>query len=171
MRPRSPCRALLLAGLVGCAATPPAPAARDPNAVRRELEALDANAMRLIDAGRGDSLATAYFTPDAVAAPPNGPAMRGADAIRAGFGRVPGGPRMALHWTIASVRVADSLASTQGTYTLNVYPPGPGDTTAAVVSDRGNYVTVFVRTAAGWRAVYDLADSEIPRPTAAPARK
>jgi len=74
---------------------------------------------------------------------------------------------MELHWVIDAIRVSDSLASTQGTYTFHLYPP-TGDTTKAMVSDHGNYVTVFVRTPQGWRALFDIVDSEIPLPTPTP---
>lgn len=139
----------------------------DVAAVRAAIDSLDVNAQRLANGGFGDSLATQYFAPEAVAMLPNASAVTGTDAIGAAFKAQPG-TVMRLHWRIRSIRAADSLAVTRGTYIMNVY--AVSDTTKPMVADHGNYVTTFERTAIGWRAVYDIASSDVPIPSAA-ARK
>jgi hypothetical protein len=38
------------------------------------------------------------------------------------------------------------------------------------MSDHGNYVTTFVRRNGQWRAIYDIATSEVPPPMPMPAQ-
>ena len=75
-----------------------------------------------------------------------------------------------LHFKMASLVVADTVASDQGTYTLEIR--AKPDTSKVVMTDHGNYVTTFVKRNGQWRALYDIATSEIPAtPPAAPATK
>jgi ketosteroid isomerase-like protein len=164
----------LLLASAGCAGASAKPApSTDAVAVARAIDSLDANAMRQIREGHPDSLAEAYFSADAIVMDPaHDPPAKGHDAIRAAFGGFSQAGVLRLRWTRASLYVADSLASDQGTYTMELRAKPPADTTKLLASDHGSYVTTFIRRDGEWRAVYDIATSEVPvAPTAASATK
>lgn len=57
---------------------------------------------------------------------------------------------------------AAGVTTTQGSYTFRLRPKPPADTSNFMVSDRGSYVTTFVKKNGEWRAVLDIATSELP---------
>jgi hypothetical protein len=73
--------------------------------------------------------------------------------------------------TRQSLKIADSLASEQGTYTLEMLPKPPADTSKVLMTDHGSYVTTFINRNGEWRALYDVTASALPAPPApAPAK-
>ncbi len=76
-------------------------------------------------------------------------------------------PAMSLKFQATKTDVAKSgdLAYTQGTYTLTLTDPK----TKKIITDHGSYVTTYRKQADGtWKAVADIATSEVPPPPPAP---
>lgn len=161
---------IVVATIAGCASPAPKSSA-DTASVRATLDSLDKQLQQWIDINATDSIATGYYAPDAVFMNSNGPSATGTEAIRAAFNVMGSSGLVRLRFQTASLRVADSVASTQGTYTLVVHPKRPADTTKVEASDHGSYVTTFIRREGKWRALYDAAVSELPMPTPAPPQK
>jgi ketosteroid isomerase-like protein len=70
---------------------------------------------------------------------------------------------MALKFHAAKVEVAKSgdIAYTQGAYTLTFTDPQ----TKKIINDHGSYVTTYRKQPDGsWKAVDDIATSEVPPP-------
>jgi len=147
---------VLLLAMVGCAAKESAPASTDSSAAAAALATLDSNCERWIANASTDSLVNGFYASDAVFVG-NSPAAVGRDAISKAFGELTRMGAVRMHLTRQSLRVADTLASEQGTYTLQVIPKSPNDTTKPLFSDRGTYVTTFVNRSGKWQALYDLA--------------
>jgi uncharacterized protein (TIGR02246 family) len=96
------------------------------------------------------------------------PASTGKDAIRAAFKGLIADPALSLQFHATRVEVAKSgdLGSTQGPYSLTVTDP----VSKQLVHDHGTYVTVYRKQTDGsWKAVSDVASSEVPPPAPAPA--
>lgn len=109
-----------------------------------------------------------HYTDDASLIVSGSPASTGKDAIRAAFKGLLADPAVSLQFHSTRVEVAKSgdLGATQGPYTLTVTDP----VSKQVVHDHGTYVTVFRKQADGsWKAVSDVASSEVPPPAPAPA--
>ncbi len=161
---------IVVVGLAGCAN--PAPKSNaDTASVRASLDSLDQKVQHWIDINATDSIVSGYYAPDAVFMSSNGPSATGTEAIRAAYNVVLSSGLVRVRFHAASMRVADSVASTQGTYALVVHPKPPADTTQVEFSDHGSYVTTFIRRDGKWRALYDAATSEVPLPTPAPPKK
>ncbi len=158
---------LLLAGLAACAATP-SQSGSDPAAIRAQIDSLDSQFNRWINASQIDSIISGYYAPDAVLLQPGTPPARGADAIRAVYN---GFTQMGIvHGQIklTSISASDSLASDVGQYSFEIRDRS--DSNKVLVTDRGNYLTTFVRRNGQWRALYDATLTEVPAaPAAAPA--
>jgi len=161
---------IIVVALAGCANPAPKSTA-DTASVRATLDSLDKKLQHWIDINATDSIATGYYAPDAVFMNSNGPSATGTEAIHAAFNVMGSSGLVRLRFQTVSMRVADSVASTQGTYTLVVHPKPPADTTQVEFSDHGSYVTTFIRRDGTWRALYDAATSEVPLPTPAPPKK
>ncbi|MEO7042462.1 MAG: hypothetical protein ABI035_09390 [Gemmatimonadaceae bacterium] len=71
--------------------------------------------------------------------------------------------------TRQSLEIVDSFASEAGTYTIEILPKPPADTSKPVMTDHGNYVTTFIKRNDEWRALYDITTSSVPLPAPAPA--
>ena len=72
-------------------------------------------------------------------------------------------PALSLKFHATKVEVAKSgdVAYTQGTYTLTLTDPQ----TKQVINDHGSYVTTYRKQPDGtWKAVADIATSEVPPP-------
>jgi uncharacterized protein (TIGR02246 family) len=114
-----------------------------------------------------DRLAS-HYSDDAVLMITGSPAISGKEAIRAALKQMVADPAMSLKLQTTRTDVAKSgdLAYTQGTYTLIVTDPQ----TKQVVNDHGNFVTTFRKQADGtWKAVADIASSDVPPPVPAPS--
>jgi uncharacterized protein (TIGR02246 family) len=105
----------------------------------------------------------ALFLDDAVINPPNEPAVKGREAIRAWLEKFP--PITEFKLNNDYVEGREDLAYVLGTYTMTIEPPGaPGP-----VKDSGKFVTVLRRQPDGrWLAAVDMFSSDLP---AAPAPK
>jgi ketosteroid isomerase-like protein len=99
---------------------------------------------------------------------PGMPSGSGKDAIRKLLQGLLADPAVSLKFQASRVEVAKSgdIGHTQGTYTMTATDPA----TKKVVNDHGSYVTTYARQADGsWKAVADIATSEVPPP--APDKK
>jgi ketosteroid isomerase-like protein len=99
------------------------------------------------------------------------PVSSGKDAIRKTIAGMLTDPALSLKFQASRVEVAKSgdIAYTQGSYTMTMTDPN----TKQVVNDHGSYVTTYAKQPDGsWKAVADIATSEMPPPApAAPAKK
>jgi len=111
----------------------------------------------------------AHYSDDAVLMVPGTPSTTGKDAILASLKQMTTDPAVSLKFQASRVEVAKSgdLGYTQGTYTLTLTEP----TTKQVINDHGSYVTAYRKGADGtWKAVSDIATSEVPPPAPMPAK-
>jgi uncharacterized protein (TIGR02246 family) len=109
----------------------------------------------------------AYYADDAVLMSPGGPPSTGKDAIHTALKQMVADPALSLKFQPSRVIVASSgdIAFTQGSYTLTITDP-----TGKVINDHGSYVTTYRKQPDGaWKAVADIATSEVPPPAPAPA--
>jgi ketosteroid isomerase-like protein len=154
-------------GLAACAGTG---SPTDVAAIGKSIDSLDTNVQRWFNTGMADSVVAGYYTSDAVVMDSNSPADKGSEAIRTDLNNMYKAGAVRLHFERSSLVAADSLASDQGHYTLELRDKK--DTSKVLMSDHGNYVTTFVKRNGQWRALYDISTSEVPLPApAAPAAK
>lgn len=112
----------------------------------------------------------AHYADDAVLMVPGMAPTVGKDAILGTLKQMVADPAMSLKFHASVVEVAKSgdLGYTQGSYTLTVTDAQ----TKQVITDHGSYVTTYRKVADGtWKAVSDIATSEVPPPTPPPAPK
>jgi uncharacterized protein (TIGR02246 family) len=132
--------------LAGCAAPPSAPVV-DVEAARAEIAAVNQQFQAAFAAGDAAALA-ALYTGDGQLLPPNGPAVKGTDAIRDFWqGALDAGIRA----VILSTRELDVLGDTAtelGGYTVGLED---GQTV-----DEGSYVVVWKRQGEAWRLHWDI---------------
>jgi ketosteroid isomerase-like protein len=154
---------LFLAGLAACTGAPSSKSGTDPQGVRSQIDSLDAQFNRWVNAGQVDSIMSHYYAPDAVLLVAGSPPLRGSDAIRAVYEGFYAMGIVRGRIQLSSIITADSVAADMGNYTLEIR--GKTDTTKVLMSDHGNYMTVFARRNGDWRAIYDSNVSEFPAPT------
>jgi uncharacterized protein (TIGR02246 family) len=114
-----------------------------------------------------DKLAS-HYADDAVLMVPGMPAVSGKDAIHTALKQMASDPALSLKFQASRVDVAKSgdLAYTQGSYTMTVTDPQ----TKQIINDHGSYVTTYRKQPDGtWKAVADIATSEVPPPSSAPS--
>lgn len=160
-------RALLLLGVVaGCTAKDAPPATPGDSAsasdARVAVVLLNAKAQRWMADGMLDSLVTGYYAPEAVVMNRNAPVATGSDAIRAVWTELAKPGLVRPKFQVARVYAADSIATMQGAYTFDIRPRPPADTSNFITSDRGSFVTTFIRRSGAWRVVLDITTSEVP---------
>lgn len=110
----------------------------------------------------------AHYADDAVLMVPGTAATTGKDAIRTSLKQMTSDPALSLkfHATKVDVSKSGDLAYTQGTYTLTFTDPQ----THQIVNDHGSYVTTYRKQPDGsWKAVADIATSEVSPPAPMPA--
>jgi uncharacterized protein (TIGR02246 family) len=110
----------------------------------------------------------AHYADDAILIVPGTHSVTGKDAIRASLKPMTDDPAMSLKFQAYKVEVAKSadVAYTQGTYTLTLTDPQ----TKQLINDHGSYVTTYRKLPDGsWKAVADIATSEVPPPAPPPA--
>ena len=103
----------------------------------------------------------AHFSDDAVMMVSGSPAFSGKDAIRSTMPEFLSDPALSLKFQASKIEVSKSgdFAYTQGSYTLTSTNPQSHQ----VINDRGSYVTTYRKQQDGtWRAVADIATSELP---------
>jgi ketosteroid isomerase-like protein len=103
-----------------------------------------------------------FMADDGETLPPNEPAARGRDAVRAGWEALINLPNVELRWQPARVEVAESgeMGFTSGTYTLSFTGPD-----GRPVRDRGKYLEVWKKVDGRWKCLLDAYSSDIPLPT------
>jgi uncharacterized protein (TIGR02246 family) len=110
----------------------------------------------------------AHYADDAVLMTPGSPATSGKEAIRSTLKGMLSDPAVSLKFQASKVDVAKSgdLAYSQGSYTMTMTDPQ----TKQLINDHGSYVTAYRKQADGsWKAVSDIATSEVPPPAPPPA--
>jgi len=151
--------AILALGMTACNQSPPAaPDTHDADV--KAISDIETQWNKDYVAKAADKIA-AYYADDAVLMVPGGPSSNGKDAIRAAMKQMLSDPAMSLTFQASKVDVAKSgdLGYTQGSYKLTVTDP----TTHKVINDHGSYVTTYRKQADGsWKAVADIATSEVP---------
>jgi uncharacterized protein (TIGR02246 family) len=104
-----------------------------------------------------------HYADDAVLMVPGTPSTSGKTAISASLKGMVADPALSLKFQSSKVEVAKSgdVAYTQGTYTMTLTDPQ----THQVINDHGSYVTTYRKQPDGtWKAVADIATSEVPPP-------
>jgi len=112
----------------------------------------------------------AHYADDAVLMAPGMPASSGRDAIRKTLKEMVTDPALSLKFQSSKVEVAKAgdVAYTQGSYTMTMTDPN----SKQVVNDHGSYVTGYRKQPDGsWKAVVDIATSEVPPPAPAAAKE
>ena len=110
----------------------------------------------------------AHYEDDAILMVPGGPPTTGKDAIQKSLTTTVSS--MDLKFQASKVDVASSgdLGYTQGSYTLTLTDP----MSKKVINDHGSYVTTYRKQTDGsWKAVADIATSEVPPAMPAPTKK
>ena len=152
--------------LILAAACQSAPSS-DPAAVRRAIEANNANIVRWYANGHADSVGS-LFAQDAWQLPPNSQPLVGRDSIIAFWRNATRAGRWTFELTAQDVALNGTLAAERGAYSV-AFEAGPNAPFPSF-QDRGNYVVVWRQEADGvWRAVWDAPVSSLP-PTQPPPK-
>ncbi len=161
---------IVLAAALGCQAAPP----KDTSAeARQAIDAADANWARLTTAGHADSLADFYHA-NGVMLPPNMPAVRGKEAIRAFMTTMNAmsSPPPILSIRAESVWAGGTTATELGRYHF-AWPAGAKRPPGLPDADSGKYMVRWVNDDGRWLMVQDIWNSDValPMQAAAPAAK
>ena len=119
-------------------------------------------------AAKDNDKIVAHYADDAILMVPGTPSSSGKEAIRAALKEMVADPALSLQFHATKVEVAKSgdVAYTQGTYTMTLTDPK----TKQVINDHGSYVTTYRKQPDGtWKAVADIATSEVPPPAPPPS--
>ena len=103
----------------------------------------------------------AHYADDAVLMAPGTASVTGRDEIRKMLKEMLDDPALSLTFQVSRVEVSSSgeLGFTQGSYHMTMTDPG----SKQVIHDHGSYVTTYRKQPDGaWKAVADIASSEIP---------
>lgn len=159
--------ALTVLALVGCAppssekatADSAAMAAADPAVVRQAIDAANTLAANALDKGDVESWLTLYKS-DAIVLPPNEPAWRGVEGMRAGAQAMLNAVTISgTTLTADDVKISGDFAVETGTYTMTMTPKKGGK----AVNDKGKYIVVWERQPDGsWKAIRDMFNSDLP---------
>jgi len=120
-------------------------------------------------AAKDNDKIVAHYADDAILMVPGTPSTSGKEAIRATLKEMVADPALSLKFHATKVEVAKSgdVAYTQGTYTMTLTDPK----TKQVIHDHGSYVTTYRKQPDGtWKAVADIATSEVPPPAPPPSK-
>ena len=118
------------------------------------------------DAGK----VAAHYADDAVFMVPGLAAASGKDEIQKMLQGMVSDPALDLKFEASKIEVANSgdLGYTRGTYTVTM----TDSQTKKPIHDHGSYVTAYRKQADGsWKAVADIATSELPITAPAPMKK
>jgi uncharacterized protein (TIGR02246 family) len=112
----------------------------------------------------------AHYADNAMLMATGMPSSTGKDAIRKTLQGLLSDPALSLKFQASRVEVARSgeMGYTQGTYMLTMTDPN----TKQAVTDHGSYVTTYAKQPDGtWKAVADIATSEVPPQAPVPPAK
>ena len=158
--------ALALLALLGCApqsnekatADSAAMAAADPVAARTAIDAANARSAEALNKGDVESWLTLYKS-DAVVLPPNQPAWRGIDGMRAGAQAMLNAVTISgTTLTADDVKMSGDFAVETGTYTMTMTPKKGGKP----INDKGKYIVVWeLQPDGSWKAIRDIFNSDL----------
>jgi uncharacterized protein (TIGR02246 family) len=112
----------------------------------------------------------AHYADDAVLMSPGMPSVSGRDQIRKFVREMVDDPSLSLKFQASRVEVSKSgdLGFTQGSYQMTMTAPASGQ----VIHDHGSYVTTYRKESDGsWKAVVDIASSDVPPPSTSSIEK
>ena len=151
--------------LTACSSQPPDTRAADIKAIQ-DNEAQWNKDYAAKDVGK----IVAHYSDNAILMAPGMPPSSGRDAIHSMIQQMAADPAISLQFHASKVEVAKSgdIGYTKGTYTIAMTDPQ----TKQVVNDHGSYVTTYAKQTDGtWKAVTDIASSEVPPPAPPPPHK
>ena len=123
----------------------------------KNIDEMTQIAMNAAVAGNFDAWA-AIFVDDAVINPPNEPAVKGRDAIRAWMKKLP--PITEFKLINEKIEGRDDLGYVVGTYTMTMTIPGA----PKPVIDSGKFVTILRKQPDGrWLCAVDMFSSDLPQ--------
>ena len=146
--------------LAGCASAPPPAPAVDVAAEQAKLRDIEAAWVKEI-AAKDLEKAAAHYADDGVLMAPGTAAMKGKEAIHAGWKEMLSDPNLKLIFSAGRIEIsqAGDMATTQGSYTMTM----TNHKTKKPVEDKGSYVTVYKKQVDGnWKAIEDINTSELP---------
>ena len=135
---------------------PGAVSAADDSKAAAELKALDAEWSKAAGARNVDKVVS-YYAADAVAYPPDAPAITGHENLKKGWSDMLSTPGLqAFSWTTKAAGATDNLGYTSGTYQETVKGKDGKTTTA-----HGKYLCVWRKGADGkWKAIHDMWNAD-----------
>lgn len=152
--------------LIAAACQPAAAPAGLSDADKATIDSLDHSFATLANAGDYGALVKAYYAEDAIALPPNGPAVTGQAAIEAFLKTFP----TISNFQIQSEEIDGNgdLAYVRGRYSMTMTPAG-----GAAMTDSGKYLEVWRKKDGAWRVTRDMFSSDLPlaAPAAMPMKK
>ena len=116
-------------------------------------------------AAKDTSKILAHYADDAVLMTPGMPSAHGITDVSAAIKQMVADPALALKFQSSKIEVAKSgdIGYTQGIYTMTATDP----VSKQIIHDHGSYVTTYRKQPDGtWKAVTDIATSEVPPPMA-----
>ena len=148
--------AAVLAGVLGCARAAKVDVRSEADAIR-ELD----RRWLAAEVAQDGAAASAFFAPDGVEMPANGPAVVGRKAIQAWYAEWLNTPGMSVSFYPEVIEIAASgdLAYDRGAYRFAT--DGPQGHT----EDVGKYLTVWKKLDGEWKVVVDTANSNQPAPS------
>jgi len=151
--------------LLGCS---PAPAPDTSAAAKQAIDLTNAGWARLSAAGHADSIAE-YYHPNGVLLPPNQPAVRGRDSIRAFFAVINtmSSPPPTLSIRAEEVWASGPSATELGRWTFT-WPADAKRPPGAPVADSGKYMAHWVQDNGKWLMAHDIWNSDVAMPAANP---
>lgn len=162
------CAAVAVAATLTACNPTPTPTANTRDA---DVKALQDNETQWVQewASRDAAKIAAHYADDAIVITPGGPPTTGKAAIEKTIAGMVADPALSLKFQTSKVDVATSgdLGYTQGPYTLTITDMQ----SKKVINDHGSYVTTYRKQGDGsWKAVTDIATSEVP-PSTPPMKK
>ena len=153
---------LLASTLIACNQAPPDTHDADVKAIK-DTEAQWNQDFAAKDAAK----IAAHYADDAVLVASGMPTSNGKDAIAAAVKQMVTDPALSLKFQASKVEVAKSgeVGYTEGSYQLTATDPQ----SKQVINDHGSYATTYRKQPDNsWKAVVDIASSEVPPPAPAP---
>lgn len=121
-------------------------------------------------AGQADSFATA-FTDGGREMPPNGPALVGAEAIRAYHAQMASMGTFTSQITTETAVANGPLGVDRGKYRFTFKPNKGMENMGVPAADSGKYLVHWHQVDGSWKIADLIYNSDLPLPTPAPARR